>query len=180
MPPKDQLTKDASREPIEDFVRLIQDAKEDGATPTKFVLNFRDWQISNREEPVYKIRTSFLRFRKDNGRIASDVDSHEKLEAPLEESSEEAQKKLGEFLLNKSPDRITQLMDLLSHSGQKEPAIITCDGFLVNGNRRKLALEKLYEKTNDEKFRRMKVVILPRDATPKGNRGGREPLSVSY
>jgi len=95
------------------------------------------------------------------------VDSHEKLEAPLEESSEEAQKKLGEFLLNKSPDRITQLMDLLSHSGQKEPAIITCDGFLVNGNRRKLALEKLYEKTNDEKFRRMKVVILPRDATPK-------------
>ena len=64
MPPKDQLTKDASREPIEDFVRLIQDAKEDGATPTKFVLNFRDWQISNREEPVYKIRTSFLRFQR--------------------------------------------------------------------------------------------------------------------
>ncbi|MBK6883225.1 MAG: hypothetical protein IPH05_09840 [Flavobacteriales bacterium] len=80
--PKDQLTKDASREPIEDFVRLIQDAKEDGATPTKFVLNFRDWQISNREEPVYKIRTSFLRFRKDNGRIASDVDSHESLRRP--------------------------------------------------------------------------------------------------
>ncbi len=167
MSPKDQLTKDASREPISDFVRLIQEAKEGDAKPTKFVLNFRNWQIINKEVDVFQLPTTHLRFRKDNGRIASDVDSHEKLEAPLEEASEQAQKKLGEFLLNKSPDRITQLMDLLRHSGQKEPAIITCDGFLVNGNRRKLALEKLYELTKEEKYVRMKVVILPEDATPK-------------
>ena len=167
MPPKHPITKDTPRVPISDFVRLIEEEKEGDAKPTKFVLNFRDWQSSNHEVDVYKIRTAYLRFRKDNGRIASDVDSYEMLEAPLEESTEQTQTMLGEFLLNKSPDRITQLMNLLRHSGQKEPAIITCDGFLVNGNRRKLALERLYQETKDERFLRMKVVILPSDAKPK-------------
>lgn len=162
---ENKFNKDKVREPITDFVNLIEGEKEKGATPSTFVLNFRDWQQNNHEEPVHRIKTEFLRFRKDNGRISSDVETFEKLETILKEESPEAQIHLREFLWNKSPDRIKQLMNLLKHSGQTEPAIITCDGFLVNGNRRKLALEKLYEEEKDEKYRWMKVVILPRNAT---------------
>lgn len=162
---ENKFNKDKVREPITDFVNLIEGEKEKGATPSTFVLNFRDWQQNNHEEPVHRIKTEFLRFRKDNGRISSDVETFEKLETILKEESPEAQKHLREFLWNKSPDRIKQLMNLLKHSGQTEPAIITCDGFLVNGNRRKLALEKLYEEEKDEKYRWMKVVILPRNST---------------
>lgn len=161
----DQFKKDKIREPIADFVKLIKNEQEKGATPSTYVLNFRDWQQSNHEEPVCKIKTEYLRFRKDNGRISSDVETYEKLEAPLQEENPEAQEKIREFLWNKSPDRIKQLMKLLKHNGQLEPAIITCDGFLVNGNRRKLALEKLYEEEKNEQYRRMKVVILPETAT---------------
>ena len=35
------------------------------------------------------------------------------------------------------------LKNQLLKKGQQQPAIITCDGFLVNGNRRKMALEEL-------------------------------------
>jgi hypothetical protein len=164
---EDSILKDAVREPISDFVELIKKEKESGTTPTKFVLNFRDWQINNREVNVFKIRTEHLRFRKDNGRISSDVETYERQEEPLQEASLVGQIKLREFLWNKNPDRIKQLMSLLKHAGQHEPAIITCDGFLVNGNRRKLALEKLYEKEKDEKYLWMKVVILPENATIK-------------
>ncbi len=164
---EDIITKDPIRLPIWDFVELIKKESEGGITPTKYVLNFRDWQINNREVDVYKIKTEYLRYRKDNGRISSDVETYERTEEPLLEASMEAQIKLREFLWNKNPDKIKQLMSLLKHAGQHEPAIITCDGFLVNGNRRKLALEKLYEKEKDEKYLWMKVVVLPENATIK-------------
>jgi len=98
----DKLTKDHVKEPIQDFVKLIKQEAELGAKPTNWVLNFRDWQINNQEKPVYKIKHEHLRFRKDNGRIASDVESYEMMEAPLQEESKFAQDKLREFLEEKT------------------------------------------------------------------------------
>ena len=58
---------------------------------------------------------------------------------------------------------------LILHEGQREPAIITCDGFLINGNRRKMVFENLLEEfPGDERFKYMEVVVLPR----KGDEGG--------
>ncbi len=49
-------------------------------------------------------------------------------------------------------------MKSIQHGGQQEPAIITCDGFLINGNRRKMAMEKLYLKDpTNENFTYMHV-----------------------
>jgi AraC-like DNA-binding protein len=50
--------------------------------------------------------------------------------------------------------------DDLSHRGQDEPAIITHDGYLVNGNRRTAALKQLGE-------RYINCAVLPEDATAK-------------
>lgn len=164
-----KLTRDQLREIIEDFAKEISAKKRQTAKPTKAVIDFRNERASNFERDVWEVPTSLLRFRKDNGRIASDVLSYEKNYSPLSETNEEDQKELAKFLLNKDLQKTEELKNSLIHAGQREPAIITCDGFLINGNRRKLALELLQrEFPGEEKYKYMKVVILPGE----GDEGG--------
>jgi hypothetical protein len=101
-----------------------------------------------------------LRYRKDNGRISSDVLSYERSEKRLNETELETQEILFEFLFKKDPDKTEVLKKTIKKDGQYEPAIITCDGFLINGNRRKMVFELLH-KEEPSKFKDMKVVILP-------------------
>ena len=103
-----------------------------------------------------------LRYRKDNGRIASDVLDYERTVAPLDEKDTHAQAMIRESLEKKDPERTDVLVKSILHSGQQQPAIITCDGFLINGNRRKMGMERLQKAhPNEESFRYMKAVILP-------------------
>lgn len=157
-----KIIRDQERLIIDDFVKEIERKRTQTAKPTKSVIDFRNERADNFERDVWVVPTSLLRFRKDNGRIASDVLSYEKNYSPLSETEEEDQKKLGRFLSNKDPQKTEELKNSLLRDGQREPAIITCDGFLINGNRRKLALEMLQvESPAGAKFRDMKVVILP-------------------
>ena len=55
----------------------------------------------------------------------------------------------------------------MKEQGQTEPAVITADGFLINGNRRKMALTDLYEETGDLKYKKIKVCILPGTDKPE-------------
>lgn len=156
-----KITKPAVREIIEDFAEEIQNRKRRGAKPSVEVIYFRDEHRKNIERDVYEVPTDLLRFRKDNGRIASDVYSYERNKHPLVEESEECQEILRGFLEKKDPEKTSELINSIEHSGQRNAAIITADGFLINGNRRKMALAKLKEETQDEKYKWMKVVILP-------------------
>ena len=123
-------------------------------SPPKTVIYFRNEHIKGIERDIWEVPIELLRYRVDNGRISSDVESYRKLHGPLLEKDNKAQEIIASFLDRKDPDLTDILVKSLKHTGQKEPAIITCDGFLINGNRRKLALEKL-------KYPTMKVVILP-------------------
>jgi len=136
-----------------DFARDIK-RRRTKVSPPKTVIYFRNEHIKGFERDVWEVPVELLRYRVDNGRISSDVESYRKLHGPLLEKDENTQKILASFLERKDPDLTEILIKSLKHTGQKEPAIITCDGFLINGNRRKLALEKL-------KYPTMKVVILP-------------------
>jgi hypothetical protein len=54
------------------------------------------------------------------------------------------------------------LMQTLEQAGQEQPAIITSDGFLINGNRRKMSFHSIAEKRGvAPDSLTMKVVILP-------------------
>jgi len=161
MPENDNMTRSATREIIENFSNEIQIRLRRDAKPSKEIVFFRDEHIENKEREVVKVPTNLLRFRKDNGRILSDVISYQKDSGVLKEKSKEAQEILRDFLLNKDPEKTTELINSIKHIGQREPAIITCDGFLINGNRRKVAIDLLFEKTGKEKYSTMKVVILP-------------------
>ena len=125
------------------------------------VIEFREWRSEGVSKPIRKIPTNLLRYRKDNGRIASDVLHYEKHNISLKERDAKHQEIIKGFLYDKDPKTTEILMKSLEHNGQIDPAIITADGFLINGNRRKVALEELYKQTRKEKFKWMKVVILP-------------------
>jgi len=137
----------------DDFAQDIK-KRRTKVSPPKTVIFFRNEHLKGIERDVWEVPLELLRYRVDNGRISSDVESYQKLHGPLLEKDVNTQNILANFLEKKDPELTDILIKSLKHTGQKEPAIITCDGFLINGNRRKLALEKL-------KYPTMRVVILP-------------------
>ncbi len=164
----DKITQDTTRTIIADFASEIKRKATDGPKPSTQVIHFRSEDRNNIERPVKYVPITLLRFRKNNGRIASDVYSYEKDKGPLKEDSAEAQKILFDFLYKKDPEKTQDLINNISQYKQKEAAIITADGFLINGNRRKVALQKLYDETSDSQYGLMKVVILPGENDPGG------------
>lgn len=157
-----QFTQDATREIIDDFAQEIQQKKTKTLPVESITINFRDGIRENREEKVYKVPLDLLRLRKENGRISSSVKTYERVTGPLEGRDSQAQTVLQKFLRDKDPEKTDDLKRLLRAEGQRDPGIITADGFLINGNRRRVALGELRDEfpANDE-FKTMKVVILP-------------------
>ncbi len=166
MPP---LTKDKTREIIEDFAKEIRERKTQGPKPSVEVINFRTDIQDGKERPVWRVPIELLRFRKDNGRIASDVLDYERNTGILDERDAEAQAQIARFLEQKDPEKTEILTHSILHGGQRDPAIITCDGFLINGNRRKMVMDRLHhEHPGNDAFGYIKAVILP----GKGEEGG--------
>ena len=156
------MTQPPLRAIIKDFQREIDTKKVRLNPHQKVAIAFRNEVAENKERTVYKVPIELLWYRKENGRIASSVMSHERVVGPLYEQSPETRDIIAEFLREKDPEITEELKTLLLAEGQREPAIITCDGFLINGNRRRLALSELKLKypANDT-FKWMHVVILP-------------------
>ena len=164
-----KISAPATREIIDDFAKEICQRLTKSPRPSKYIINFRNEYSDRRERDIVKVPIDLLRYRKDNGRIASDVLDYEYRFFPLDERDEDAQEQLRTFLEKKDPEKTDVLFKNILHSGQREPAIITCDGFLINGNRRKVVFEKLRsEYPEKQDFDYMNVVILP----GKGDEGG--------
>lgn len=157
-----QLTQEKTREIINDFAAEIRKRKRHAAVkPDKTVISFRDESAHGIEREIWDVPIELLRYRKENGRIASDVLSFEKENlTTLDEKTEEAQKILKDFLYKKDTEKTIELKNSIKNENQREPAIITVDGFLINGNRRKMVLEMLNEES-PAKYKTMRVVILP-------------------
>ncbi len=155
-----QISTSKTREIIDDFAREISKRKTKGPKPSKVVINFRNERHDGFERDVFWVPVELLLFRKDNGRIRAEVATYEKEHGLLVEKTEEAQDVLRTMLKENDIEKNVELRYSILHEGQREPAIITCDGFLINGNRRKMIIETLPEQQRT-KFRDMRVVILP-------------------
>lgn len=165
----ESIQQNAPREIVDDFAKEIAQKRVETSAGEKTRINFRDGVGRNREEKVYHVPLELLRYRKENGRISAAVKTHELCVGTLDPRDEKAQEKLGSFLREMGPDKTDDLKRLLQADGQREPGIATADGFLVNGNRRKLALTELgKENPGEDQFKTMKVVILPGKHDPGG------------
>lgn len=156
------ISKQQVREIIDDFASEVRQKRVAGAKPSKTVINFRNDRNDGIERTVWQVPIDILRYRKDNGRIASDVMDHQRNVGILHETDEHAQALIATFLEEKDPQKTADLRQAIMHAGQTEPAIITCDGFLINGNRRKMVMAKLHkDHPENDTFAYMKCVILP-------------------
>ena len=157
-----QITQPATRAIIEDFRKAILRKRWEAHPPKTAVINFRDDERAHRERRVYNVPIDLLRYRKENGRICSSVLSHERSVGFLSDTDKDAQERLAQFLREKDPEKTDELRELILADGQKEPAIVTCDGFLIDGNRRRVVISELHaERPDDPRFESMKVVMLP-------------------
>ncbi len=80
-----RITTDATRVIVEDFAKLIRERKTPGPKPAFAVINFRNEKKDGVERPVESVPSGLLRYRADNGRIASDVLNHQESIGPLDE-----------------------------------------------------------------------------------------------
>lgn len=156
------ITKPQEREIVEDFAAEIRRRRLETVKPSKTVINFRTDIRDGVERIVWRVPIDLLRYRKDNGRIASDIQDYERNFGTLDERDADSQAIIRTFLEEKDPEKTEILKKSILHARQRDPAIITCDGFLINGNRRKMVLESLREEyPEQDDFKYMKVVILP-------------------
>jgi len=117
----------------------------------KIRLRYRNWVEDGHAAQVFRIPYGCCRYRLENGRISIDITSDKASESPLTGDTREDQEKIASYL---------------KKDGQRDPAIITADGFLINGNRRRLIIEELYNETLEDRFKTLEVIILPGTGDP--------------
>jgi hypothetical protein len=123
------------------------------------------WHGENIHLPIIKVDKNFLKYRLESGRTRRKqieyIETHPEADKNLfnDPESEKAQNAQHE-ILTEMIDEMGLKKDLFSE-GQKFPAIITYDGFVLNGNRRLAALRY------NEKMQYMDCVVLPESADPK-------------
>lgn len=132
-----------------------------------YVIPYKDWEIKQKASKIYELPIEYCKFRLENGRIKTEILSHIKVKGKLLANSDEAQNIISDYLGQSDRKTNEDLKKILKKEGQKDPAIITADGFLINGNRRKWALQQLLREDPEEKFKKLKVVILPGSGNPE-------------
>jgi hypothetical protein len=145
---------------IEQRIEMIRRRVEEFSSDIKRTHSIR-WRGKNIDLPVIQLKTQDLRYRLENGRtrrkqmqyIIENQDTPEDLFADPE--SDVAQEAQHEILLGLVDQE--GLLDDLDKVKQREPVIITYDGYVLNGNRRLAALRKL-------KTQHIDCVVLPKDA----------------
>ena len=155
------MTSEPTRPIIQDFAVKIQRTLLRTPRPKKEVINFRTDRQDRKERDVVRVRCDLLRYRKENGRIASDVQNHEWAHGALNEADSKHQKLLATFLEAKDPEKTRELRSSIRQYGQQGPAVVTYDGFIINGNRRKMVLDALHTEFGGDHYAYMNVVILP-------------------
>jgi hypothetical protein len=114
--------------------------------------------------PIYRFNLDDLAFNKSNGRIKAEVIEKEaELGRELDQFNLEDSKIIRDILLSIRRDENDKIREDLRKNTQITTGIVTCDGIVINGNRRKALLGELYEETYDEKFKYLDAHTLPSD-----------------
>jgi hypothetical protein len=114
--------------------------------------------------PIYRFALDILSYNKGNGRIKAEVIEKEaELGRELTPSDEQGQKIIKEILLSITKSENEKIKEDLRKIKQINPGIITCDGIVINGNRRKALLEELYNETGNDEYNYLDVHVLPSD-----------------
>jgi hypothetical protein len=125
------------------------------------------WPRSDKDLPAVEIPVEWVRFSTLNHRTRAEQDrvamTHGRQDLfTADPLGDEAQDEQYRILCHQ--EGFTELKADVLDRGQQEPAIITADGILINGNRRAAALRSLFE-SNHLNFQYIRCLVLPPDAT---------------
>lgn len=112
------------------------------------------------ELPVVRVDIDDLRFNANLGRLILDRLSGARLEPP---DDPKAQNEIQRLILEQAEAKALKIH--IDEEGQLQPGIVSSDGTLINGNRRLAVLRGLWKETKDDRFKYMRVAVLPKDAT---------------
>ncbi|MEM2160897.1 MAG: hypothetical protein QXN55_08095, partial [Candidatus Nitrosotenuis sp.] len=113
------------------------------------------------ELQVYRIPIELTFYNIKNGRFAAEyIDLQVKENRQLDPQNPDDSKRIRQMLLEIDPNQSKILQQDLLLYGQKQPGIITHDGSIINGNRRRASLDELVESGKSE-FKYIEVGRLP-------------------
>lgn len=115
-----------------------------------------------KQQAIYRLPIKLLAFNMENGRFAADLQTLEKeLGRELNPFNADHAKRVKELLITRYPSETDGLREDLKKVGQTHTGVITSAGVVINGNRRMAILSELHEKTSQDRFAYLEVVILP-------------------
>jgi len=97
---------------------------------------------------VFDIPLKYLAFNKNNGRIASTVQTLEARGLAIDPYTDQGEKLLDKLLYNSKKDRNVKTQKSLFNNGQRDIGIITRDGLVIDGNRRSMLLKRNFKESN--------------------------------
>jgi hypothetical protein len=147
-------------------------ANENNVSMTGIPLSYRG---STQTEKVYRIPLAYLIYNKYNGRIGTEVKSYEKQNGILDPEIKDDSTIIENFLYYSKKERNEKTMKSLYEDGQRRYGIVTADGVIIDGNRRAMLLNRLfnnhakleYTYSSVERCQYFLAIILPEDAEEK-------------
>lgn len=126
------------------------------------------WPRDDRELPLVELEAGWVRLSTLNHRtkaeqlreVARTRQPDLFTNDPLGPAAQQAQ-----YRILKAQSGFQQLKEDLAARGQREHAVITAEGVLINGNRRAAALLSLFNDDNNLDARYIRCLVLPADAT---------------
>ncbi|GAA2673120.1 MULTISPECIES: ParB N-terminal domain-containing protein [Actinosynnema] len=125
------------------------------------------WPRPDKELPKVVVQVDWVRFSTMNHRTTVEQlrEKHRTGNPHLFDADplgHEAQQ--SQYRILAAQEGFEPLKEDLKERGQQEPAIITAEGVLINGNRRTAALRALYQDDNHLKSQYVHCLVLPEDA----------------
>ena len=116
---------------------------------------------------VYRLPLNLTFYNIRNGRFAAEyTDMVSKENRELDPADPGDSKKIQDLLISLDPKQSQILEKDIQQNGQKDPGIITHDGFVINGNRRRSILEGLVS-IGQSRFDFIEVARLPPNVSSK-------------
>ena len=122
---------------IDDYIRDNPDCIKRNTYSTKLQGNMKNLQ-------VYALPLDLTFYNIKNGRFAAEyADLKKKKGRDLDPTNTDDSKEIKSLLIDLDLKQSRILEDDIMQNGQTDPGIITHDGYVVNGNRRRAVLEDL-------------------------------------